>query len=148
MNTADSVICDEDGGEVCVVFFFFFLNEWEVFFFVRHTTFLVWFCTVLSLLNVISISFFLQLCWALSMYYMTLQVMQHVGFFKSLGFAHLRILSFSDSVLIDDVCITRFCFCRGKRSGPTSPALQLRKYSQTPPPQKKQLSALSRRWRD
>lgn len=130
------------------VWCFFFLNEWEVFFFVRHTTFLVWFCTVLSLLNVISISFFLQLCWALSMYYMTLQVMQHVGFFKSLGFAHLRILSFSDSVLIDDVCITRFCFCRGKRSGPTSPALQLRKYSQTPPPQKKQLSALSRRWRD
>lgn len=61
------------------------------------------------------------------MYCMTLQVMQHAGFFKSLGFAHLRILSFSDSVLIDDVCITRFCFLQRENKWPYKSSAPVKK---------------------
>ena len=69
---------------------------------------------------------------------MTLQVMQHAGFFKSLGFAHLRILSFSDSVLIDDVK-QDFVFAEGKKwpHNSSAPVKKIRS--------KKQLSALNRR---
>lgn len=101
VNTAGSVICDTAGGEVCVIVFawermsgFLLCQTHYIFSLILHHTVILLFHldTILStvMLNIKHVS-------------PTRRILQIT---KLCSFKVTWILSFSDSVLMDDVCVT------------------------------------------